>query len=616
MIRNVNFNILKFLNLFLCLAIIFALGCSAAPATPVVNPAISQPAGSPHVRKLMTPSFSGGGAVIFVLDGINNSNLKDPVDQVIRIFGENNAPLDIAVKPPEKGGEYNTVTGQLAYYSDAGIIDVSTDGNTIGWWKFSSPPSGIEYDRLVAGLVNTRNQVRQTFGTFPYTCLLPPGAINEANYRALQDSGFKVLCSLNTDSLKPSVMPVSWSGNIEAGGLYRLPIIGTVSPEVGTAQTPKLLAEARTSIDALGVAVIQIDISSLIDSGGKIDTAVVTQLNEIVKACQELGDVTTLESWYGYISECPLDATGIKRPLPPYVAGPIIIFRLDDVSKGYREEVVQEIIKLFQRNGVPIDCGVVSNANGTDSYQIPWLKKYVDQNSVGLSVHGYDWTFYQLDISKLYLKHIDENACINVNTARAEADKAKISYQELKYRLMQARCKFLKYYGIIPVSFTVPTDYYDSLGYEAIRDAGYKVFSVHRTMEPCPSNVPVDYSCHIDLDKGMYRLPTSSDLCTWYQCRWDTVVNIDKPMAQKDYCVYVDAWGESQEYNDFAIATCTDMNALGVAVVSLHPDCFADKDGNPDMAKLEKVDTIIKWFKSFATIMTFEQWYRYRIGDK
>jgi len=47
----------------------------------------------------------------------------------------------------------------------------------------------------------------------------------------------------------------------------------------------------------------------------------------------------------------------------------------------------------------------------------------------------------------------------------------------------------------------------------------------------------------------------------------------------------------------------------------MHPDCFIDKDGKPDMAKLEKVDAIIKWFKSFATIMTFEQWYRYRIGD-
>jgi hypothetical protein len=340
------------------------------------------------------------------------------------------------------------------------------------------------------------------------------------------------------------------------------------------------------------------------------------QLKELIKSCRTLGDITTLENWYYYITGCPPDAAGVKRPLPPYSGGPAIIFRLDDVSKGYREEVVQEIIKLFQRNGVPLDCGIVSNVGGTDSYEIPWLKKYVDENEVGISVHGYDWTFYQLDITKKYLARIEDNPCINVNAAKAEAEKAKISYEDLKFKLLQARCKFLKYYGIMPVSFTVPTDFFDELGYKAIQDAGYKVFSVHRSVEPCPSSGPVDYNCRIDLTSGMYRIPTASDLCNWDYCKWGDVIDLEKPMARQDYCIHIDAFGESIEYNDNGITICSDMNALGVAAIGLHPDGFVDKDGKPDLAKLKKVDTIIKWFKSFATIMTFEQWYRYRTGEK
>jgi hypothetical protein len=240
----------------------------------------------------------------------------------------------------------------------------------------------------------------------------------------------------------------------------------------------------------------------------------------------------------------------------------------------------------------------------------------VDDNVVGISVHGYDWTFYQLDISQNYLKHLDENPCINVYAARAEAEKAKVTYEELKYKLLQARCKFLTYFGINPISFTVPTDYYDELGYKAIQDAGYKVFSVHQSVEPCPSLKPVDYNCQVDLDKGMYRIPTASDMCVWYNCAWTNVIDLEKPMKQKDYCIYIGAWADSTEYNDYGITICTQMNALGVAALGIHPDCFVDKNGKPDMAKLEKLDKIIKWFKSFATIMTFEQWYRYHTGEQ
>jgi hypothetical protein len=602
-------------NLTLGLALLFSIACTPPGPKPDVIPATVKP-NPAHSRKMQTPPYEGGGAVIFVLDQIDVSRPGDAVNQVIRVFAKNDAALNVALRPPDLANDGNAYTRELSYFSDAGIIDTDIDGHSITWMSPGTSPGSPEYKMFTAGLVKTRDQLKYLFGSPIFACLVPPAAINEVNYGAIQDSGLKVICYYDTDALQPSIKPVSWSGRLDAGGLYRLPIVGKIDFSQNSDTSVELLAAAKQSINNLGVAVIEIPITSVLDGNNKPDPTRLLQLSELIKPFHQLGTITTLESWYRYITGCPPESAGIKRPLPPYNGGPVIVFRLDDVAKGYREEVVQEIIKLFQRNGVPLDCGVVANANGTESYEIPWLKKYVDENAVSISVHGYDWTFYQLDISKNYLLQIENTPCIDVNTARAEAEKAKVSYEELKFKLVQARCKYLKYFGINPVSFTVPTDFYDELGYKAIQDAGYKVFSVHRSLETCPSIDPVDYNCRTDLAKGMYRIPTASDVCVWYNCKWTDVINLDKPMKQKDYCIYIDAFGESQEYNDDGITICSTMTALGVAAVSLHPDCFIDKDGKPDMAKLEKVDAIIKWIKSFATIMTFEQWYRYRIGDK
>ena len=613
--NNMNSLATCLVNLFLCLALLFSIGCTAVPATPNVVPAASQPIPAAHTRKLQTPPYEGGGGVIFVLGQVNDDKLIDAVDQIIRVFAENDAPLDVAVKPPAKSFGQNESTRELTYFSDAGIIDTSVDGHYVSWLKPQTSLTDDEYAAFTANLVLTRDQLKYIFGSAVFSCLLPTEAINEANYRALQDSGFKVIAYSDADVLTPSIKPVTWSGQVDAGGLYRLPIVGKIDFSQKSDTSTKLYDAVKQSINSIGVAVIELPVTSVLDVNDKPDPAKLLQLSSLVKSYHELGAITTLENWYQYITGCPSDFVGIKRPLPPYNGGPVIIFRLDDVAKGYREDVVQEIIKLFQRNGVPLDCGVVSNVDGTDSYKIPWLKQYVDDNVVGISVHGYDWTYYQLDISQKYLEHLAENPCINVYAAKAEAEKAKVSYEQLKFKLIQARCKFLKYFGINPVSFTVPTDYYDELGYKAIQDAGYKIFSVHKSVEPCPSLDPVDYNCHIDPAKGMYRIPTASDMCIWYNCQWNDVINLDKPMKQKDYCIYIDAWGESIEYNDYGISICSTMSALGVAAIGMHPDCFLGKDGKPDMAKIEKMDAIIKWFKSFATIMTFEQWYRYRIGD-
>jgi hypothetical protein len=56
-----------------------------------------------------------------------------------------------------------------------------------------------------------------------------------------------------------------------------------------------------------------------------------------------------------------------------------------------------------------------------------------------------------------------------------------------------------------------------------------------------------------------------------------------------------------------------ELDKLGIAVVGIHPDAFMDSQGKPNMAKLEKLDKIIEWASNFASITTFDQWYKYTI---
>jgi hypothetical protein len=372
------------------------------------------------------------------------------------------------------------------------------------------------------------------------------------------------------------------------------------------------------SLESLGVAVIEIQPASFLGQNNRADTAKLALLANLLKSCQSICEVTTLESWYQYASSLISTTPCMQKPLPLYDGGTAIVFRLDDVSKGYLEDIVQEIIKLFQQNGVPLDCGVVAFANGYDSFKIPWLKQYFDKGAVGISVHGYDWTYYQLDTTGEFrsLRKMEDNPCINLATARLEAPSDNQTYLGIKSKLLKARAEYLKYFGCIPESFTVPTDFFDETGYRAVQNAGFKVFSTQINTEPHPSSAyPVNYFGNKDIN-GMYRLPTASDVCIWDNCTWQSVFDISKQASIQNYCKYHGAWDELLKYNDLAVMLCTGLDELGVAAIGIHPSCFVDEHGKPDIAKLEKLDKIIKWCKSFATIMTFDQWYRYKTERK
>ncbi|MBN1375980.1 MAG: hypothetical protein JXA01_07475, partial [Dehalococcoidia bacterium] len=182
----------------------------------------------------------------------------------------------------------------------------------------------------------------------------------------------------------------------------------------------------------------------------------------------------------------------------------------------------------------------------------------------------------------------------------------------IKYKLIRARDDYMKYYGLSPVSITVPTDYYNETGYKAIADAGFKVFSTQMLIEPHPSNQPVDYYGRRDMD-GLYRIPTGEDVCLWDKAadRFDEVIDISKMSDMESNCKNYKNVPGLAPHSVFHYSICSVLSILDVAAIGIHPSAFVDQAGKPDGERLQKLDAIVKWAKSMGTITTFEQWYNY-----
>jgi hypothetical protein len=583
--------------------------CSSLPALPTVQAPAATPAAQAHVRKIQTSAYVGDrDAIILTVVQINNSSLKDAVDGIIRVAGDNRVPIDVALPPLPDNGNYNGLS-YLRDFVDAGAINVSFDGNAVVWLDSEIARGGAAYDTLIKNLARYREQFRLFFGNAPVACILPDQNFTEGNYAAVHDGGFDALSAINLPVQSTSVQLVSWAGKADRNGLYRLPIVAIVDytlpaprkGKISTTQNTTILSgvdkKVQSAVDQAlqlsDLAVVEILPSTFLDNDGKVDPARLSQLSALIKSLKRQGDITTFYDWNNYASRWAASTAQGKRVLPPYNGGPAIIFRLDDVAKGWHEDVDKEIILLFEKNGIPVDLGVVSNVDGTDSYDMPWLKEYVNKGVAGISVHGYDWDFYQLD------------------TATAKTD-----YADIKFKLRKARDSYAQYFGVNPVSLTVPTDSWDRAGYLAVQDAGYKIFSTHISEEPHPSIDLVDVDGRKD-PSGMYRIPTASDVCEWDETAltWGKVIDVSKIAGITDYCKYYQAYEDLVD-NEIGTETCSLLNYLGVAAITIHPDAFVDKDGKVDKAKLAQIQPIITWIKKQATVTTFEQWYNYTSQKK
>jgi hypothetical protein len=187
--------------------------------------------------------------------------------------------------------------------------------------------------------------------------------------------------------------------------------------------------------------------------------------------------------------------------------------------------------------------------------------------------------------------------------------------------LNNAKQQVRNYYGVDPVAFTVPYDFFDKAGYDAIRDAGFKVFSTHTTVEPHRSITPVDYDGSPDIN-GLYRIPTATDVSMWdpVKRQWGDVYNISQFRNLKyyppltEYSIEQD-YSELPVYHDFYLVK-RELDKLGVAVMSIHPDAFITAEGKPDQERLSKLDEVLKWAKQFTNITTFNQWYKYQLAQQ
>ncbi|MHB8085915.1 MAG: DUF2334 domain-containing protein, partial [Dehalococcoidia bacterium] len=583
------------LSIIISFVLLVTVGCSALPGKKSSNLQDITNGQAGHVRKIDTASYAGdSGAIIFTMYGMGDSKLEDTADKIIRVFAENGVPLDVAVEPTSQVS--TDESKYLTDYADAGIIDFSVDGHSIDWLDVDMPNLQKAYSDLKAKLSLSRQLVNFNFGSMPAACLFPYEALNQYNYSCLQDAGFKIISTQNPKKFFSSREPVSWSGIEDPNALSRLPIVAEINYSSGSDSNDinqQISDDIDSSVKDFGVAVVEIEPGLFMGEDGKADTGKIQSLSNLVKSSKKLGQIITFQSWFRYATSYILADPTRHRVMPVYNGGSAVIFRLDDVSKGWHEDTVEAIIRVFKSNGVPLDLGVISNAAGTDSFKIPWLQQYVDQGDVGISVHGFDWTYYQLDTSK-----------------------SGLTFDYIKSKLTKARDEYLHYFGVSPVALTVPTDFFDDDGYNAIDEAGFKIFATQIEIEPHASvNEPVDFQGHTD-PNGMYRIPTASDVS-----KWDAVnkkfldpVDISKLAETPDFCKYFSALSTTTEYNDLGYRLCSTLSQLGVAGVGIHPSAFLDATGKPDQAKLQKLDSIVKWVKTFATITTFEQWYNYTAG--
>lgn len=582
------------------------------PQTVTPQPSVTQEA--PFVRKLETLAYDGGLAIIFRMDDVAKGLNEEAVEQIIRLFGQNNVPVDIGVIPHADGRDSYAVPF-LRTYLDVGLIDISVHGNQHSATEFDTIKSGVSYEKLKYDLVTARQQLKQYYGITPVALTVPYDYFSQDSYRAVQDAGFKIFSTQKAVEPYPSIRPVDYSGKAAVNGMSRLCTVSDVARwdaekqkwgDIFSADTKNELFSAMDwGLKNLGVAVVGIHPQSFLDAANKIDSEKLNKLDAIIKLSKQRGVITTFEAWYKYYAA----TMGTPAPqriskTPAYKGGIGVIFRMDDAEKGIDEEAVEKIIKIFEQNKVPVDVGVMPYGANRDTYPISFLIKYLDAGVIDISIHGYKNTFQEFH-TKLSGATYDQlppelKGCFADAYGPSSYTPTPTTYEELKSGLIKARENYRNYYGYIPATITIPYDSFDEAGYRAAQDAGFKVFSSHETEEPYPSPAePVDYFGRRDVN-GMYRLPTAGDVADWdaAKCRWGDILSLTNPADQLYYSLM-------QGIN----------SVTRLAILRIHPQAFYDARNKVDTGKLNKLDAIIKYILNnkviFGEIITFQSWYEY-----
>jgi len=609
----------KFLTITLAvlaisLLLVSSIGCQNTPKESPQKPQPQQTQEVSFQRKLETPSYDGRPAIIFRMDDVAKGQNEEVVEEIIRLFGINGVPLDVGVIPHADGHDSYEMPF-LQSYLDAGIIDISMHGNQHINMELDTAKSGTDYESLKSEFLLARDQFQQYFGVTPIAFSVPYDYFSEDGYNAVQDAGFKIFSTQKAVEPYPSIQPVDYSGNFDENGMVRLCTVNDVAywdankQEWGDIFSAEADSELFNSIDwglnNLGVAVVGIHPQAFVDATNNIDVEKLNKLDTIIQASKKLGAITTFNAWYKYAAVVIIGPPHERKlKTPAYNGGPAVIFRMDDAQKGVNEEIVEEIIKIFQQNNAPLDVGVMPFAGGGNSYDMPFLLKYLDTGVIDITVHGYTNTFmeFHTGLSGATYEELPNQlkTCFEDAYGKATYNPTRTSYEELKSGLIKARAKFKHYFGIPAISFTVPYDNFNEDGYRAAQDAGFKVFSSGIGEDPSPMGVEmVNYFGRKD-ENGMYRLPYVSDVAGWDfdHCRWGGILSLQSP--------------EDELYESVMLGL---QGGARVAVIVLHPQAFVDAGNKPDADKLNKLDAIVKYIvghkAKFGMVTTFESWYDY-----
>jgi len=597
-------------------------GCNTTQNKPIPQPSPSgqqQPAQTVQfMRSTSTPPYTGTPAVIFRMDDVAKGQNEDVTERIIRIFAKNNAPLDVGIIP-HSNGQNSYEIPFLRTYLDTGIIDINMHGNRHVVSEFDTANSNQNYQTLKTDLITARSQFQQYFGSAPVAFTIPYDFFSADGYKAIQDAGFKIFSTQKAAEPCPSIQPLDSTCKEDLNGMSRLCTVIDVAKWDATKQqwgdifSTDLNNELFYSIDwgfkNLGVAVVGIHPQAFLNDKGTADNDKLNKLDAIVKAVRQRNSITTFDAWYKFATTAFIMPPHVRASkTPPFNGGPGIILRLDDVERGIYEDTVEEMIKVFQRNGVPMDVGVLPFASGHISYNVPFLLKYLDAGVIDITVHGYRHTFaeFNTDISGASFDKLDQalKPCFENAYGQISYTPVRTYYEDLKLGLIVTRERYKRYFGMYPVTFTIPNDFFNIDGYRAVQDAGFKIFSAQELIEEHPSaTVPVDFYGRPDAN-GMYRLPAFGSISDWdsLHCKFGDILTLEDP-----------------DDNLYESITYSLKSTLNIAVIYLHPQAFVDNYSKPDPVKLKKLDKIVKYIIDhkhiFGPIITFQSWYEWRTGQ-
>lgn len=249
------------------------------------------------------------------------------------------------------------------------------------------------------------------------------------------------------------------------------------------------------------------------------------------------------------------------------LADNLVIFRLDDAS-AVRSSLaaVREILELFDKTGTHLDVGVIPHETGLDSYKIPLLKPFIQKGLVDLSIHGYE--------------HVTDE----FNTSFSNRTE-----KELSDGLNASLISMEDYFGEKIISFTVPYDAFDEMGFDAVRDAGLKIFSSQKMSEAYPSVEPVDFFGEPDPIHGMMRLPAVISVNLW-----------DSRNGSYNGMLPIGIFRNNIDFG---------LNDWGVAIITIEPQSFTEKNGSVNETQIHMLGEMINISKKKGQPTTFKRFY-------